>query len=84
MIIAHVTHQQRNIPVRVLDAWTSTDGRSLAVVETLDGSQPFTLFTHGGPADYDSAVVRVEFLHDVVVSADAPQVDIYLPAEAAL
>ena len=53
-----------NIEVEVLGTFTTGDGRRIATVRALRG-KPFTDFTHGGPADSDSANVPVELLRDV-------------------
>ncbi len=82
MIIAHILHKQTNIPVRVLDAWTSSDGRRLAVVETLDGSRPFTQLTHGGPVDTGAIVIRAEALQGLAVTVEDPALALAWPVDA--
>jgi hypothetical protein len=64
MIIGTVTVQTMggdvDVRVEVLDV-VKIRGRKMAYVRALKGA-PFTKFTHGGPAQYDTTYVYVESL----------------------
>lgn len=64
MIIGTVTVQTMggdvDVRVEVLDV-VKIRGRKMAYVRALKGA-PFTKFTHGGPAQYETAYVYVESL----------------------
>lgn len=51
-----------NIPVEITGV-IDVQGRKLASVRALSG-EPFTIFTHGGPAQTDSIYVAVERIRD--------------------
>lgn len=54
----------KDIEVEVVDVLTTGDGRKRVLVRALAG-KPFCMFTHGGPADTDSAIVSPDLLSDV-------------------
>lgn len=64
MILA--LYKPQNRIVRVLDA-IADGARKYALVETLDGSEPFTRYTMGGPMDTDSALVFADQLAGVTM-----------------
>ena len=41
MIIAQFTYENKDIPVKITEKYTSTQGVKWVVIETLDGSTPF-------------------------------------------
>lgn len=69
MIIANIPHNGTQLTVEILSVFTTGDGRKLAAVRALAG-QPFTTWTHGGPADSSSANVRADRLSDIALSVD--------------
>ncbi len=66
MIIGTVTIDtptgKADIPVEITSV-INVQGRKLASVRALTG-QPFTVFTHGGPAQTDSIYVAVERIRE--------------------
>ncbi len=66
MIIGTVTIDtltgKADIPVEITGV-IDVQGRKLASVRALSG-EPFTIFTHGGPAQTDSIYIAVERIRD--------------------
>ena len=58
----------QNRHVKILDVFTTGDGRKLAIVQALEG-QPFTSWTHGGWAASDTTTIRADFLQDVAAES---------------
>lgn len=60
------------IAVKIINAFTTPDGRRIAIVEALpvDGKtiRPFTENSHGGPYQSSTAQIRVDFLKDVSIA----------------
>ena len=51
-------------PVEVLDAWTTGDGRKLAVIRSLDGRR-WWAWTHGGWCEDDTCTIPAGTLHPI-------------------
>jgi hypothetical protein len=76
MILAHIPHNGEMLPVEVVEAITTGDGRRLAVVRALAG-QPFTGHSfNGGPCDSDTANIPAGLLRDVVMTVDVSPVPV--------
>ena len=58
----------QNRHVKILDVFTTGDGRKLAIVQALEG-QPFTNWTHGGWAASDTTTLRADLLQDVAAES---------------
>ena len=59
----------QSFQVEVTDVFTTGDNRKLASVRAITG-KPFTIFTHGGPADSATASVRADLLTNVHIDQD--------------
>lgn len=89
--MAILARYANRLDVAVVDVLITGDGRKLALVQALSG-EPFTVCTHGGPMDTDSALVSPDLLSDVhqvptrrsrrEPSATRPE-PVYLPLEDA-
>lgn len=69
-ILAEISQKGQSLKVEVTSTFTTGDGRKLASVQTIDGAEAFTSWTHGGWCSSSSARVPVSSLKNIVADSE--------------